>query len=130
MPFHSVEPEQFISNPSESDLEGNICEYTVYKSKIEFNKLRKEIKNNQLIVMLANAFILVLFGFIELIIVIISTILTNAPSLVLICLKFHIDLVGGSHIVLNKVATQCNILGIIKSFSLIFWFFVSHYYIN
>ena len=46
-----------------------ISEYTVYKSKIEFDRLRKAIQNRETMSRVINMILLIVFGIVEIILV-------------------------------------------------------------
>ena len=65
-----------------------IVEYTVYKSKIEFDRLRKTIKFRETLSTVINLLLLLIFGIIEIILVIFTFIYArDKPFLGLIALS-------------------------------------------
>jgi hypothetical protein len=61
-----------------------VLEYTVYKSKFEFDRLRRSIKNMETLSTLFDVLLLVLFGIIEIVVYIIAMIVGSMPVLVAI----------------------------------------------
>ena len=55
---------------SENGFSEEIVEYTVYKSKIEFDRLRKTIKYRETLSTVINILLMIIFGIIEIILVI------------------------------------------------------------
>ena len=108
-----------------------VQEYTVYKSKLEFERLRLTIKNRETVASLVDVLLLVLFGIIEIVVYIVAEIVAPMPVLVAIPLHLrshHLDATeahGGQVLKLDSF-----IFAIVKSCSIIVWYFLSNYFIK
>ena len=65
-----------------------ISDYTVYKSKQEFDRLKRLIKNRETVASLLNVLLLVLFGIIEIVVYIVAVIVAPSPP-VLVAISLH-----------------------------------------
>lgn len=99
----------------------------MYKSKIEFERLRLTIKNRETVASLVDVLLLVLFGIIEIVVYIVAEIVSPMPVLVAISLHMR-----GHHLEPVKVSERLDafIFAIVKAFSIIVWYFVSNYFIK
>lgn len=118
---------------SENGFAEEIVEYTVYKSKIEFDRLRKTIKFRENLSTVINLLLLLIFGVLEIILVIFAFIYAREkPFLGIIALSVATseskDMSDLSNI--NQLVLDSFVFSIIKSFTIIVWYFLSNYFIK
>ena len=127
------------SNQQLETFAEEISDYTVYKSKLEFDRLKRQIKNRETVASLLNVLLLVLFGIIEIVVYIVAVIVAPSPP-VLVALSIHMrnysvnytddNVKGESESKMKTYALDAFIFAIIKSFSIIVWYFLSNYFIK
>lgn len=111
----------------------------MYKSKLEFDRLKRAIKNRETVASLIDVLLLVLFGIIEIVIYIIAFILSRMP--VLVALPLHMRAYNYEYTPegvtttpesnqLKNAALDSFVFAVVKAFSLIVWYFLSNYFIK
>lgn len=93
-PFFQAAAIPMRHNPSQhsagaDSIDEEVLDYTVYKSKIEFERLRLTIKNRETVASLVDVLLLVLFGIIEIVVYIVAEIVSPMPVLVAISLHMR-----------------------------------------
>lgn len=118
---------------SEAGYSEEIVEYTVYKSKLEFDRLRKAIKDRETLSQILNLILLTLFGIVDIILIIFSFIYRrDYPILGVIPIQAAAlsDDISGNLEEVEQMVLDSFVFSIIKSFAIIVWYFISNYFIK
>ena len=119
---------------SEAGYSDDIVEYTVYKSKIEFDRLKKAIKDRETMSQILNLVLLIIFGIIDIILIIFSFIYRrDFPILGVIPIQAATEILEIPEEIskiVDPLVLDSFVFSIIKSFSIIVWYFMSNYFIK